>query len=1431
MGAGPPEEERGAAREDEAAPDPEPPLPPWSPGSPWSELRVGGQHPPHEPQGAAEDAASQRWHVPEGTPSPGMTYALRARYTPQSAPPPQPAPPHPLHAVLATLSTSGLDLSREELLDALWLAERLPSDASAPLARATGLTPPPPPAHDLDAPITGPPAEADADADSDVDVDVDPRGFGSAPGSPSSGPARFPGPAKTSRWPPAFASARDAPAADARPAARGTTPLYAGASAPRVTSRASRALPVRTPGTTALGARQLQLGRALRPLKQSRPDRRRWELDEIASADSAAESGLADAVLRPGRARWLDLALLVDDGVSMLLWQRLAAETRQLLERSGAFRTVRVLGLDTRSTTAPLLGRAYSPGTAVLSPATVTDPGGNTLVLVVSDGVGAAWRDGRMRAALKQWARCGPTAVLHALPEHLWDGSGLRAERWQVTTRRRGAPNLTWDVADPVLPADLAAFDGIPVPVLAPEPDAVGAWAALVASPGTSAVLPLLAGPDAGVAPSLRTSLSARGSGVARGSRVAEASEGIVAAEGLVAAGDVGSTGETGAAPRLMYADHPQSPDDAAKAVLRFRAAASPQAYRLAAQLAAIAPLSVPVMRLTQDALGAEVTTGHLAEVFLSGLMRRTADSAGLPPQHRSFDFTDAARGLLLTAAPTPDLVRTGRDVSRRLAELAGRSPDFPAWMAHPAGTDWADAGARPFGWVDERLLRRLGVGGYRPPLSGGDGGAPQVAPRTPSVEVPWTSGPPEVPAYVDEPGSDWRSLTSGNPPWAGPWQLFARHLTARTTSGLFLGRFLGTGSVASVRLTRPGSVARASLPRQVAALRSLNGRHAPLLTEVDPADEPAWLATGVIWEGDRPAPDLLRRTSAPERFDDPVEFARLGQQLADALAGAHAAGIVHGDLAAARVLVSGGEVFVTGWCVEEHPDGIAHDISQLAEVLRQVAGEGLPLAFHDLLRLCGSPLLHLRPSAAEVAERFDGFARTHSRKAVLGATIGHTTAGAELVLDLDRMGPHGSFWGPVDHQTAILDALVLGLTAHHSPADVQIVLVGDATRFLRPQTARSLPHVVLAPDTPDATRALDLELERRRALVDEARNTGTPPPAQSRLIVVLAEAFFYSGSALWTEPPPPELGVHVVLLNTPDSGSGNSDGFGFAIGFTGERLNPQDGVTPYRGTLRHGGEATPFTVLPAPPLRPLTETPAVTAPTVEPTRQAQLVVEHRNAVAVGRAGRPEHALADLTRVAENQRLLLGPDHPETLDSAYDLSIVHAQLGRYEDALTLCTDTAGRRARALGARDVHTLVAHQQCAFLLGRIGRHGESYSAYRAVLSSWNTTVGPYHPGTLLCRHNLAVALILLGRCKEAAEEARAAYSGRALVHGPEHPDTLASGHELAVALRGAGRDTEADAVAAEVHTARAHVLGSDHPDTLATLGLLPPSKRHGG
>ncbi|UXY17466.1 SAV_2336 family protein [Streptomyces cynarae] len=693
----------------------------------------------------------------------------------------------------------------------------------------------------------------------------------------------------------------------------GTSGLYAASGPHRSRSEpeADGAMPLRAPEAKAVRA-ELTIGRALRPLKQHRPSPVRQEFDEGATAAAFADSGLADVVTRPARERWLDLAFVVDDGMSMLLWRRLAVELRALLERTGAFRIVRVLGLHTRGADSPVLrSRPYDLGARPLPTAALSDPTGQTLVLVVSDGMGSAWRDGRMAAVLEHWSGCGPTAVVHALPPRLWDGSGIRAERRRVTTWRRGSPNTLWTVTDPVLPVELVRFDGVPVPVLEPDTVPLAAWARLVAAPGGSAVLPLLARP-----------LPRRGASTA-------------------------------------------APADGPRAVQRFRDAASPEAYRLAVHLAAVAPVSVPVMRLVQDAVPWQADTGHLAEVFLGGLLR-LADEEGreaVPPQHRAFAFTEAAQDALLGAVPAAELLRTGRAVGRRLERLAGRSPDFPAWLAHQDGPQRLPPGARPFTAVEHRLASKLGVPWRAAVPPAAASRAPSTAPSTAPSAAPTTeqrtAAAPDCCPHCLEPlapedrfcgecGRDLRHLGRGTteswsqvlhdgedhrdaesrrtvptPGWErladqssalGPYTLHAVNRTGARALA-YLGRDRN-GAEVVVRALYPvaGEGNVRLLDVAVEALSRMSGRYAPVLLGHDTRDVRPWMAESVIRSSDgspaRKLTEILEESSSLTSY----EAINLGWQLSDAVNLCHSLGMALGDFHTGTVLVASGRVTLTGW-------------------------------------------------------------------------------------------------------------------------------------------------------------------------------------------------------------------------------------------------------------------------------------------------------------------------------------------------------------------------------------------------------------------------------------------------------------------------------------------------------------------------------------
>ncbi|SFO06655.1 diguanylate cyclase (GGDEF) domain-containing protein [Streptomyces sp. cf124] len=323
--------------------------------------------------------------------------------------------------------------------------------------------------------------------------------------------------------------------------------------------------PIRIPAVRGL-RHPLGIVRALRALKRRVPSAHRSELDENATAESIADSGVLDAVLRPSEDRWLHLVLAVDDGPSMRVWRDTVAELTDALTGSGIFRSVRVCPLDAP---APLTG----------------DP---TVVLAVTDAVADHWYTGAVHRRLAALARRAPTAVIHLFPTRLWSGTAVGAKPVLVRTTGPAPANGRLTVHAPWLPAALNPRPGLAVPVLELGEAGLRAWADLVASQGGVAALRVM---DAVGSPGAESFDEGEAGGVAHS--------------------DAGEP--TGVAHRIHA----------------FRAGVSPHAYELAGHLASVDPLTLPVMRLVQTAALPESSPGCLAEVLLSGLMRVDDSLAG----------------------------------------------------------------------------------------------------------------------------------------------------------------------------------------------------------------------------------------------------------------------------------------------------------------------------------------------------------------------------------------------------------------------------------------------------------------------------------------------------------------------------------------------------------------------------------------------------------------------------------------------------------------------------------------------------------------------------------------------------------------------------------------------------------------------------------
>ncbi|MFD5323335.1 SAV_2336 N-terminal domain-related protein [Streptomyces sp. NPDC127092] len=398
-------------------------------------------------------------------------------------------------------------------------------------------------------------------------------------------------------------------------------------------------------------ARPLALQRSLRPLRRTVPSGAERELDEAATADriaalAAPGSGLRLwlPVLRPRQERWLHLRLVVDSGPTMTMWRPLARELHTAFTQTGAFRTLDVLRL----------------GEDGLLPPRHRERG-RTAVLVISDAMGPQWRDGptglRWRGALAALAAEGPVALLQPLPERLWRHTAAPAVPGRFMSPAAGVPNTALRFTPYDSPS--GAVDGVPLPVLEPTDVWVGNWAALVASP-SGAELP-------------------------------------------------------GAAAFIHPCGAPAAPDDDALVpeeadpedlVLRFRALASPQAFRLAAHLA-VGSAHLPVMRLVQAAIEEHPEPRHLAEVVLSGMLRAEPDAAP-----GAYEFRPGVREVLLAALPRTSLVRTAGLLARISAEIESRAGLLPGEFRALAETLNARGGergaGRPFALVSEESVRLL---------------------------------------------------------------------------------------------------------------------------------------------------------------------------------------------------------------------------------------------------------------------------------------------------------------------------------------------------------------------------------------------------------------------------------------------------------------------------------------------------------------------------------------------------------------------------------------------------------------------------------------------------------------------------------------------------------------------------------------------------
>ncbi|GAB3005484.1 hypothetical protein GCM10023080_083900 [Streptomyces pseudoechinosporeus] len=316
----------------------------------------------------------------------------------------------------------------------------------------------------------------------------------------------------------------------------------------------------------------------------------------MSRASSPGESSLL-AALRPFARGSFNLYLVLDAAPSMEVWDGNTAQLVTVI-RDAPFLGVRVYRLDTSMPTA--LRCVDDNGTVAPAADVFCGRTDGRVLLLATDGLGAAWHDGRMAGLLRGCAEHTSLAVLQLLPQRLWF--------------RTGAP-----IVDVEWCADLPGTPSRSLRRRPPAAPATGPW------PPVDDAVPLI-GFGLG---SLKTwaRLAALGDSVWR--------------SGL---------GLRLEPPRPLPAPKPRPRED--DLVHRFLRTAESDSKHLAALLAVAPVVTVPLLRGMHRRMLPDRGDFPVAEAFLSGLLRPARLSGAVTGRAYTF-HPDVAKTLEATLTPS----------------------------------------------------------------------------------------------------------------------------------------------------------------------------------------------------------------------------------------------------------------------------------------------------------------------------------------------------------------------------------------------------------------------------------------------------------------------------------------------------------------------------------------------------------------------------------------------------------------------------------------------------------------------------------------------------------------------------------------------------------------------------------------------------------
>ncbi|HTW31420.1 MAG TPA: serine/threonine-protein kinase [Candidatus Sulfotelmatobacter sp.] len=222
-----------------------------------------------------------------------------------------------------------------------------------------------------------------------------------------------------------------------------------------------------------------------------------------------------------------------------------------------------------------------------------------------------------------------------------------------------------------------------------------------------------------------------------------------------------------------------------------------------------------------------------------------------------------------------------------------------------------------------------------------------------------------------------------------------------------------------------------------------------------------------------------------------------------------------------------------------------------------------------------------------------------------------------------------------------------------------------------------------------------------------------------------------------------------------------------------------------------------------------------------DPEEQAQML--HTMGRVYDSLGLYSRATDLFSRAVEIRRRVLGPNHPDTLDSMRNLAGTLDDEAKFAEAEKMLRETLDTELRVLGPKDPKTLFSMDDLAGVLFEQGHYAEAEKLRRQALDGERRVLGPDSHDVLLTTSSLGRILTAEGRYSEAEKLQREGLDIARRTLGEDQPNTLGYLTDLGWTLKNEGNYAEAEKLLREALDAQRRVLGPEHKATLNTMMAL--------